>query len=177
MLRIIRKQLGRILVERGIITERQLGEALKVQNVRGGFLGQILARLRFATEKQVVSALTSQFGFPFLPLRNYEIDSDILKLIPSSIIERYHLIPVDKMDNIIIIAMADPLNSSAIEAVKTATNCNVRIFVSTGGEIEYIIDRYFRHAKYKRITRTAEEYMTDVNFQKLVMEERKKEEL
>ena len=177
MLRTIRKPLGKILIERDIITGPQLAESLRVQKLKGGFLGQILVSLGAATEEQVVNALTSQFGFPYLPLKNYEIDTDIIKLIPESIIRHYHVMPIDKMDNIIVLAMADPLNDAAIEDVRIATNCNVRIFVSAGSEIENIINRHFGHAKHKEISRMSEEYMTDINFKQLVIEKREKREL
>ena len=108
---------------------------------------------------------------------NYEIDKDILKLIPESIIRHYHLIPIDKMDNIIVLAMADPLNDAAIEDVKIATNSNVRIFVSGGEDIEDTINRYFGSGKPKKITKTSEEYMTDINFKQLVREKDEKEKL
>ena len=175
MSRTIRKRLGKILIERNIITEQQVDEALKIQELKGGFLGQILVSMGSATEEQVVNALTSQFGFPYLPLKNYEIDKDILKLIPESIIRHYHLIPIDKMDNIIVLAMADPLNDAAIEDVKIATNSNVRIFVSGGEDIEDTINRYFGSGKRKEITRTTEEYMADINFKQLLREKEKKE--
>jgi len=175
MPRTIKKRLGKILIERNIVTEQQVDEALRIQELKGGFLGQILVTLEFATEEQIVNALTSQFGFPYLPLKNYEIDQNILKLIPESIIRHYHLIPIDKMDNIIVLAMADPLNDAAIEDVKIATNSNVRIFVSGGEDIEDTINRYFGPVKRKEITKTAEKYMTDVNFKQLVREKEKKE--
>ncbi len=175
MPRVIKKQLGKILVERNIVTEQQVDEALRIQELKGGFLGQILISLGSATEEQIVNTLSSQFGFPYLPLKNYEVDPDILKLIPESIMRHYHLIPIDKMDNIIVLAMADPLNDAAIEDVKIATNSNVRIFVSGGKDIEDIITRYFGNGKRKETERTDKEYMADVNFQQLVIEKEKKE--
>ncbi len=177
MPRTIRKRLGKILVERNIVTEQQVDEALRIQELKGGFLGQILVALGFATEEQVVNTLSSQFGFPYLPLKNYEIDQDILKLIPESIMRHYHLISIDKMDNIIVLAMADPLNDAAIEDVKIATNSNVRIFVSIGGDIDDIITRYFGHGKRKETARTSEEYIADVDFKQLAREKEEKEKL
>ena len=174
MPRVIKKQLGKMLIERNIVTEQQVDEALRIQELKGGFLGQILVSLGYATEEQIVNTLSSQFGFPYLPLKNYEIDQDILKLIPESIMRHYHLIPIDKMDNIIVLAMADPLNDAAIEDVKIATNSNVRIFVSGGEDIEDIITRCFGQGKRQEITRTTEEYTADVDFQQLAREKEAK---
>ena len=142
-----REKFGKMFIKKGVISQRQLKEALGVQECLGGFLGQILVNLGFADKEQVVNVLTSQFGFPYLPLKNYEIDSDTLKLIPESIMRHYHLIPIDKMNNIIVLAMANPLNDAAIEDVKIITNFDVRIFVSGGEDIEDIINRYFGQEK------------------------------
>ena len=67
----VNKQLGEILVERGIINRTQLDEALKQQKEQGLLFGEALVVLKYATEEDIVQALTCQYGFPFLPLSNY----------------------------------------------------------------------------------------------------------
>ena len=66
--RIVSKQLGELLLERNIITSSQLEKALKVQQEKGGLIGQILVMLGFAKEEEIAQALTVQYGFPYLPL-------------------------------------------------------------------------------------------------------------
>ena len=62
------KQLGELLVERGIIDRQQVAIALAYQKENGGLFGEILVRLKFATEEDIAQALTCQYGFPYLPL-------------------------------------------------------------------------------------------------------------
>jgi len=141
--RLISKQLGELLLERKIINEAQLQKGLQVQKEKGGLFGSILVLLGYATEEQIAQALTTQFGFPYLPLANYEVDSSIVKLIPENVSSQYNLIAIDKIGNSLTVAMSDPLNIHAIEDVELITNCKVQVFVSTQTDIKEAIKRYY----------------------------------
>lgn len=141
--KIISKQLGELLLERKIISERQLQKAHQVQKEKGGLLGSILVLLGYATEEQIAQALTTQFGFPYLPLANYEIETQIVKLIPENVAKQYNLIAIDKIGNSLTVAMSDPLNVHAVEDVELITNCKVQVFVSTQTDIRESINRYY----------------------------------
>jgi len=141
--RLIAKRLGDLLVERRLITPGQLEEALKVQEQRGGLLGQILVTLGYATEEAVAQALTAQYGFPYLPLTHYSIDGDVLQLIPENVARQYCLVPVDRIGDTLTIAMADPLNSKAVEDVSLFTRCSVQVFVSTMSDVIEAIERHY----------------------------------
>lgn len=142
--RIITKTIGQLLLERGIIKQAQLDEALKIQKEKGGLLGQILASLGYVTEEQIAQAITIQYGFPYLPLSNYEIDEGAIKLIPENVARQYCLIPIDKIGNTVTIAMADPLNMQAIEDIELITGSSIQIFVSTATDIKKAIDKYYK---------------------------------
>jgi len=141
--RIISKQLGELLLDRKIISERQLQKALAIQKDKGGLIGGILVLLGFATEEQIAQSLTTQFGYPYLPLTNYEIDAKIVKLIPENVAVQYNMIIIDKIGNSLTVAMSDPLNIHAIEDVELITSCKVQVFVSTQTDIKESIKRYY----------------------------------
>lgn len=142
--RIISKQLGELLLERGIINQRQLEKALQVQKEKGGLIGEILVELGFAKEEDIAQSLTAQYGFPYLPLSNYEIDAEILDIVPSRVARQYLLIPVDKIGNNLTLAMSNPLNIQAIEDVELISNCNIQTFVSTSSDIKKAIGKYYK---------------------------------
>ncbi len=144
MKRTITKRIGDILVERGLVTQKELEQALAHQQAHGGLLGQILIELGFVTEEEVALALTAQYGFPYLPLDNYEIDDGITQLIPEHVARQYFLIPIDRMGNALTVAMADPSNVQAIEDIEMLTNCVIQTFVSTPSDIQKAIDRYYK---------------------------------
>lgn len=142
--RIISKQLGELLMERGVINERQLSEALKVQKERGGLIGHILVMLNYAKEEEIAQALTMQYGFPYLPLECYEVNVEAMKLIPQNVAEQYNLIAIDKMENLLTIAMSNPLNMQAVEDIEMISNCKVQVFVSTMTDISNAINKYYQ---------------------------------
>ena len=137
-----------MLLERGVITHQQLEQALAYQQEHGGLMGQVLIQLTFTTEEEVALALTAQYGFPYLPLDNYELDSSLTEVIPEEMARRYCLIPIDRIGNALTLAMADPSNVKAIEEIELATKCVIQTFVSTPSDILRAIDKY-----YKRQTR------------------------
>ncbi|MDP8296914.1 MAG: hypothetical protein RAP41_01875 [Candidatus Orphnella occulta] len=141
--RIISKQLGELLLDKKIINERQLQKALAVQKDKGGLIGGIFVLLGYATEEQIAQSLTTQFGYPYLPLTNYEIDAKIVKLVSENVAVQYNLIIIDKIGNSLTVAMSDPLNIHAIEDVELITNCKVQVFVSTQTDIKESIKRYY----------------------------------
>lgn len=143
----INKKLGELLVDAGIITQAQLDEALELQNDKGGLIGEVLVQLKFTTEEDIAKMLTAQYGFAFLPLANYEIDQDLIKLIPERVARQYCLIPIDKIANNLTIAMSNPLNNQAIEDIETLLNCSVYVFVSTSSDIRNSIDKYYKETE------------------------------
>ena len=142
--RVITKTIGQLLLEKGVIKQAQLDEALKLQKEKGGLLGQILAGLGYVTEEQIAQAITVQYGFPYLPLSNYEMDEAAIKMVPENVARQYCLIPIDKIGNTVTIAMADPLNTQAIEDIELVTGCSIQIFVSTATDIKQSIDKFYK---------------------------------
>ncbi|MFH1441438.1 MAG: hypothetical protein ABIH18_05315 [Candidatus Omnitrophota bacterium] len=143
--KIINKQLGQLLIEQGSLTEEQLNKGLALQKEKGGLIGELLVELGFLTEEDIAQALTALYGFPFLPLANYEINIDVIKVVPARVVRLYCLIPIDKFANNLTIAMANPLNIQAIEDVEMLSGCNVQTFVSTASDIKAAIEKYYKN--------------------------------
>lgn len=142
--RIINKQLGELLIERGIIDQAQLDKALLLQKDKGGLIGELLVELGFIKEEDIAQALTAQYGFPYLPLSNYDINAEIISIIPMRVARQYVLIPIDKIGNNLSVTISNPLNVQAIEDVELLTGCNVHIFVSTSSDIKKSIEKYYK---------------------------------
>ena len=137
------KKLGDLLMERKVITADHLKAALQVQEERGGLIGQILVNLGYVTEEAVAQALTVQFGFPYLPLKHYTIDAELLNLIPEDMARRYGFVPVDRIGDTLTVAMADPLNEKVIEEVQIHSQCSVQVFVATISDVLEAIQRHY----------------------------------
>ncbi len=141
------KHLGELLIERGVITHDQLEMALNYQKEKGGLFGEVLVTLKFASEEDIAQALTSQYGFPYLPLANYEIDQDVINSVPENVCRQFCLVPIDKIGKSLTLAMADPLNVQAVEDVELITGCVVQTFVSTATDIRSTVNKYYGKPK------------------------------
>jgi hypothetical protein len=135
--------MGELLIERKIITPEELSLGLEEQKKKGGYLSQHLIALGFATELDIATCLSNQYNFAYLPLKNYIILPDMLELIPLKWVKIYTLIPVDKVCNVLSVAMADPLNEGVIQMLHQITNCDIQLFISTYSELNEAINRYF----------------------------------
>ena len=137
------KHLGELLVERGVINRQQVDETIVVQKKEGGLFGEILVKLGYATEEDIAQALTAQYGFPYLPLANYEIDQEVIKTVPENVCRQFCLIPIDKIGKSLTLAMSNPLNVQAAEDVELITGCTVQTFVATTKDILNAINKYY----------------------------------
>jgi type IV pilus assembly protein PilB len=75
-------RLGEILVKESLITQDQLHKALEYQRVNGGKLGSCLAKMGFITDDDITGVLSRQYGVPSINLKYYEIDPNVIRLIP-----------------------------------------------------------------------------------------------
>ncbi len=137
------KKLENILMESGALNSEGLAKINEVQKKEGGILPEIIVRLGLLGEEDMVSLMVTQQGIPYLPLANYDIDKEISQLIPKNIAEKYCLIAIDKIGNILTIAMADPLNALAQDEVRKITGLNVESFVATLSDVKKAIDQYY----------------------------------
>lgn len=141
--RLITKQLGELLLEKGIINQAQLDKAMKIQKEKGGLIGQIFVTLGYVKEEEIAQVLTVQYGFPYLPLESYEISADMIKLIPENVAKQYNLIAIDKIGNLLTISMSNPLNIQAAEDIEMLSGCKIQVFISTMTDITNAIKKYY----------------------------------
>lgn len=141
--RTVSKKLGDLLIERSIINSEQLKLALEEQKKKGGYLSQHLIAMGFASEVDIATCLSNQYNFAYIALKNYTISNEVLDLIPLKWIKIYTLIPLDKVRNIVSVAMADPLNEGVIQMLQQITNCDIQVFISTYSELNEAINKYF----------------------------------
>mgnify|MGYP001284637754 CR=1 FL=1 len=139
-----KKKIGEILVENSLISKENLNKALEYQKNFGGGITQYLIAYGFLREEDLAKCISDQFGFPYLPLKVYQIPKEILKLIPVDIVKKFWLMPVDKVENILTVVMADPLDTEAIESVEKVTGLKVQQFVGIISDIMAAIEHYYK---------------------------------
>jgi type IV-A pilus assembly ATPase PilB len=136
-------RLGEILVKESLITQDQLHKALEYQRVNGGKLGSCLARMGFITDDDITGVLSRQYGVPSINLKYYEIDPNVIRLIPQDTALRYQVVPLSRVGSVLTIAMTDPTNVFAMDDVKFMTGFNVEPVVASEAAISDAISRCY----------------------------------
>ncbi len=137
------KKLGEILIEKGLISQAQLEQALAIQRTTGERLGKILIDKKWITEEALLDALSERFGIPKVQIDAYTIDPAVVKLVPMAMAQQYKLIPLFRVQNTLTIAMADPLDIYAIDAVRYQTGYQVQEAIASEKDIEAAIKKYY----------------------------------
>lgn len=136
----LKDRLRELLIHNKLITQEQLTEALDVQREKGGKLSDILVRLGFVREQQLISTLSEGLGFPLIDLKRFKMDPEVVKLIPADIARHYQLIPISRMGDTVTLAMADPLNIFAIDHVGSLTGYRINPIISSNQDIAQALE-------------------------------------
>ena len=137
------RRLGEMLLDAGLITREQLEHALDHQRETGKRIGACLIELGLITEEDLADFLSKKHGVPTINLRHFEIDDNLLKIVPGELCRRYMLIPVSKSGALLTVAMADPTDLEAITQVEFATNYSVETVVAPETMIEEALNKYY----------------------------------
>ncbi len=136
-------RLGEILLKESLITQDQLDKALEFQRSNGGKLGSCLTKMGFITDDDITGVLSRQYGVPSINLKYYEIDPNVIKLIPQDTALRYQVVPLSRVGSVLTIAMTDPTNVFAMDDIKFMTGFNVEPVVASESAIGEAIGRFY----------------------------------
>jgi len=135
-----KKLVGQILLDKGLITDAQLDEALKVQKNTTEQVGRILVDLGYVTERDVLRAHAEQLGIPFLELDSASIDEDVARAIPQSVVQRYNAVPIRRSGNRLTVAMSDPSNVFALDDIRLITGYEIDPMLATAEDIGSLLN-------------------------------------
>lgn len=119
------KRLGDVLLDAGLVTEEQIEHALLQQKTTKRRLGDELIAEGVITEAGVIEALQMQLGVEFIDLSQIDLDPEMSRVVSKNVARQYNVVPVRTTPDEVYLAMSDPLNFMAIEAVKHATRKRV----------------------------------------------------
>ncbi len=136
-------RLGELLVRENLISLQQLQKAQDEQRKTGGRIGSLLIRQGAIAETDLTGFLSKQYGVPSISLKDFDIDAEVLKLVPKVAAEKHQVIPVNRAGSSLIVAMSDPSNIFAIDDLKFLTGYNVDVVVASEEAIKEAIERYY----------------------------------
>lgn len=135
--------LGKILVEKNIINEEQLNEALKAQAKNKELLGQILVKLGHCLEEDIAHVIAEIYKLPYMELEEMEIEPAIIQSIPANLAVKHNIIPVKSEEDTLYLACAKPLNPQVVLNLQRLINKQVAFRIAAGSAIGELINKYY----------------------------------
>jgi len=139
------QKLGEILVHYKIITPEQLEEGLEIQKNREKRIGEILIDLGRVTQDEINWVLGKQLDLPYVQVNIGSIDIQLSKNISEDTLRKFKAIPIMELNDELVIAMADPTDEEAIEAIKEITKRKLKYVLASFKNIEETINQIFHH--------------------------------
>ncbi|HUN81770.1 MAG TPA: ATPase, T2SS/T4P/T4SS family [Phycisphaerae bacterium] len=143
-----RKQVGQILVAKGIVSLEQIELAIEEQARRNHkqLLGEILIEMGMASEDQVIEALAEAYHVPYAKLTPRLADPKVVQLMPREFLEKHSVLPLFKVRNVLTIALNEPANVFLIEEISRLAGCEVQLVAASAADIQAIISQFVNAA-------------------------------
>ena len=138
-----RKYLGETLIDAGMITRQQLNECLAIQKKTGERLGRILKNKGYVTERQLMEIMEFQLGIPFVNLDAINLSHMLSKHIPATLARKHKMVPVRVEGKKLFLAMDDPVDFIALEDARVVSGLDVYPMLATEQAIETAITRIY----------------------------------
>ncbi len=137
------KRLGELLCQKNLLTSGQLETALAAQPASGKRLGELLREAGTVSVRHLIETLAEQAGIERIVLEERTIEPDVLALVPAEVVSQYNLIPVERQNGRLTVAMADPFNHEAVADLRLLTGLAIRRCCCTATDLEKAILRYY----------------------------------
>jgi type IV pilus assembly protein PilB len=137
--RLVKKRLGEILVEQGLLSQEQVQDALRLQHQSGLLFGETLVQQKLITEEKIVSVLVGQFGIPYIKPTLYNISKDLLEIFDPAMMRRFQFVPMDSVGSVLLIAIAGSLTEDVLKEIEGQTGCTLQLFLTKMSEINLVL--------------------------------------
>ncbi len=164
-------RIGDLMVTAGYITDDQLREALGIQKQsEGKRIGQVLVEMGYVTERQMLSALANRLNIQLIDIAGFQIDPNIVKLIPKQMAEQYDMMPIAQENGEVLLAVNDPLNLYAIEDIRQTIGQPVRTVLAEEQPLKDAIDYQYAGIKAQMAAEHANANTTGMSVDELVID-------
>ncbi|KAB8056665.1 MSHA biogenesis protein MshE [Janthinobacterium sp. FT14W] len=157
-------RLGEILVQQKLLTEQQLGQALTEQKRSGRKLGRVFVEHGFVTEEQISGALARQLDIPYINLKFFNINPELVRLLPETQARRFRALVLEDRREGLLVGMSDPTDLFAYDEISRLVKRHIELAVVNETEVLAAIDRIYRRTEdISTLTRELEQDLGDVS--------------
>ncbi|HEU0187653.1 MAG TPA: GspE/PulE family protein, partial [Gallionellaceae bacterium] len=140
-------RLGDLLVNQKLITNEQLTFALEQQKRTGRKLGRVLVDNGYVSEDQISEALARQLNIPFINLKFYNVNLDIVRRLPENQARRFRAVALEERNGTLLVGMTDPTDLFAFDEISRFLKRDIDLAVVTEGQLLEVIDRVYRRTE------------------------------
>ena len=157
-------RLGEILVKQSLLTEEQLGLALGEQKRSGRKLGRVFVEHGYVTEEQISGALARQLDIPYINLKFFNINAELVRLLPETQARRFRALVLEDRREGLLVGMSDPTDLFAYDEIARLVKRHIELAVVNETEVLAAIDRIYRRTEdISTLTRELEQDLGDVS--------------
>lgn len=139
----MKDELAEILIKKEFLTKKQLEKAQKKAEEENKELDKVLVELGYITEKELYTVLAEELGFEFLDLSEVELKTELSQFLPDNIAKRYNAVPVKLDGEKLVVAMTDPLDTNAVDDIMLLTGMEIETVMATESDIRKAINRLY----------------------------------
>lgn len=157
-------RLGEILLQQKLMSEEQLQFALAEQKRTGRKLGRLFVENGYVTEEQISGALARQLNIAYINLKQFNINTKAVRLLPEMQARRFRAIVLEEKDNGLLVGMADPTDLFAYDEISRLVKNNIILAVINETELLATIDNVYRRTdEITGLARELEQELGDTN--------------
>jgi MSHA biogenesis protein MshE len=157
-------RLGEILVQQKLLSEEQLGLALAEQKRSGRKLGRVFVENGYVTEEQIANALARQLSIPYLNLKFFNVNPEIVRMLPETQARRFRALVLEDRHGTLLVGMSDPTDLFAYDEISRIVKQTIELAVVNETEVLGVIDRIYRRTEdISDLARELEQDIGDVS--------------
>jgi type IV pilus assembly protein PilB len=132
-----------VLKEEGLVTTEQIDSAKRSMPVHGSVVDGLITG-KVIEQADILRVLASRFGMEMVSLVNLPISAEAIAAVPVDVARKYKVVPVSKHDNMVTVAIGDPLEVDTLDSLRYVLKCDIEGVVAAPAEITVALDRFYQ---------------------------------
>ena len=139
--KLVRKKMGEILVDEGLVKDEQVQEALRRQRATGEGFGEVLVSMGFVSEIDIARTIVKQSGLPYIDATKCRINKDGVQAVPAELMWLNQFIVLDKIGKTLLVAISNVLGTEVFDKLEKVSGSQIFVYVSTGSQIQTALEK------------------------------------
>jgi hypothetical protein len=139
--KLIRKKMGEVLIDEGLVKDDQVQEALRRQRATGESFGEILVSMGFVTESDIARTLVKQSGLPYIDASRYRINKDGVQAVPAELMWQNQFVVLDKIGKTLLVAISNVISPEIFDKLERVSGSQIFVYVSTWSQVQTALDK------------------------------------